>query len=84
MPRGGEAFEWTYHFFWGLEDIIASFVNMWSGADTNKKVGLLLPRNRGGIVGRRIAGSTTCPTGFCHLSLVSVDIGRPGTAVRRN
>ncbi|NHT75701.1 ABC transporter substrate-binding protein [Ferranicluibacter rubi] len=50
MPRGGDAFEWTYHFFWGLEDIIASFVNMWSSAETNKKVGLLLPRNTDGEV----------------------------------
>ncbi|WP_280949523.1 ABC transporter substrate-binding protein [Rhizobium sp. 9140] len=50
MPRGGEAFEWTYHFFWSLEDIIASFVNMWSSAETNKKVGLLLPRNTDGEV----------------------------------
>lgn len=50
MPRGGKPFDWTYHFFWGLEDIIATFVNMWSSVDTNKKVGLLLPRNTDGEV----------------------------------
>ena len=29
-----KGFEWTYHFFWGLEDIIANYVNIWdqSGA----------------------------------------------------
>lgn len=52
MPRGGadKSFEWTYHFFWGLEDIIQTFVNIWGAADTNRKVGLLLPRNADGEV----------------------------------
>jgi len=52
MPRGGaeQAFNWTYHFFWGLEDIIPTFVNMWNGLESNKKVGLLLPRNADGEV----------------------------------
>src|SRR5208282_989048 len=47
MPRGGadKAFNWTYHFFWGLEDIITTFVNIWNTVPTNKKVGLILPRN---------------------------------------
>jgi branched-chain amino acid transport system substrate-binding protein len=52
LPRGGadKAFDWTYHFFWGLEDIIQTYVNMWSSIPTNKKVGLLLPRNADGEV----------------------------------
>lgn len=52
MPRGGadQAFNWTYHFFWGLEDIIQTFVNMWNSVESNKKVGLLLPRNADGEV----------------------------------
>ena len=52
LPRGGgdRAFDWTYHFFWGLEDIIGTFVNMWNGVESNKKVGLLLPRNADGEV----------------------------------
>ncbi|MGV7216022.1 ABC transporter substrate-binding protein [Bradyrhizobium sp. UFLA05-112] len=52
MPRGGanKSFDWTYHFFWGLEDIIATFVNIWDSADTNRKVGLILPRNTDGEV----------------------------------
>jgi branched-chain amino acid transport system substrate-binding protein len=36
-PKKG--FNWTYHFFWGLEDIIASFTSLWDGAPTNKVVG---------------------------------------------
>lgn len=52
LPRGGmdQSFNWTYHFFWGLEDVIQTFVNMWNGIDSNKKVGLLLPRNADGEV----------------------------------
>ncbi len=31
MPRGGDKkpFEWTYHFFWGLEDVLATYVGLW-------------------------------------------------------
>jgi branched-chain amino acid transport system substrate-binding protein len=52
MPRGGmdQTFNWTYHFFWGLEDIIQTFLNMWTGVESNRKVGLLLPRNADGEV----------------------------------
>lgn len=52
MPRGGDkkAFKWTYHFFWGLEDIIGTYVTMWKSADSNRKVGLLLPQNTDGQV----------------------------------
>ncbi len=41
-------FEWTYHFFWGLEDIIAVFIDMWSQVDTNKVVGALWPNDGDG------------------------------------
>jgi branched-chain amino acid transport system substrate-binding protein len=51
FPRGGSAekpFKWTYHFFWGLEDVLASFTGMWNSVQTNRKVGLLFPRNADG------------------------------------
>jgi branched-chain amino acid transport system substrate-binding protein len=44
--RGGTAekgFEWTYHFFWGLEDLIGVFTSMWGSITTNKVVGALWP-----------------------------------------
>ncbi len=50
--RGGKAekgFEWTYHFFWGLEDLIAVFTNMWTALPTNKVVGALWPNDAEGI-----------------------------------
>jgi branched-chain amino acid transport system substrate-binding protein len=36
-------FRWTYHFYWGLEDVIATFTDMWDAVPTNKVVGALWP-----------------------------------------
>jgi branched-chain amino acid transport system substrate-binding protein len=50
--RGGKAdkpFQWTYHFFWGLEDLISVFSNMWIGTPTNKVVGALWPNDAEGV-----------------------------------
>ncbi len=46
--KPGEGFKWTYHFFWGLEDIIAVFTAMWGSLPTNKKVGGLFPNDGDG------------------------------------
>ena len=49
--RGGKAdkgFRWTYHFFWGLEDLISVFANMWTDISTNKVVGALWPNDAEG------------------------------------
>src|SRR5262245_34311838 len=43
-----KGFNWTYHFFWGLEDIIAVFLNMWNTVPTNKMVGGLFPNDGDG------------------------------------
>ncbi len=51
FTRGGKpetGFNWTYHFFWGLEDVIAVFTNMWKPAATNKDVGGLFPNDGDG------------------------------------
>jgi branched-chain amino acid transport system substrate-binding protein len=49
--RGGKpekGFDWTYHFFWGLEDIIAVFNAMWQAIPTNKVVAGLFPNDGDG------------------------------------
>jgi branched-chain amino acid transport system substrate-binding protein len=49
--RGGDpakGFDWTYHFFWGLEDIIANFVGIWDQSGVAKKVGGLFPNDADG------------------------------------
>ena len=43
-----KGFNWTYHFFWGLEDIIAVFLNLWGSVPTNKVVGGLFPNDGDG------------------------------------
>lgn len=50
FPRGGQdkPFKWTYHFFWGLDEALNTFVGLWDTLDTNRKVGLLFPQNADG------------------------------------
>jgi branched-chain amino acid transport system substrate-binding protein len=43
-----KGFTWTYHFFWGLEDVIAAYLPMWDSASTNKIVGGLFPNDADG------------------------------------
>jgi len=43
-----KGFAWTYHFFWGLEDVIANFLAGWKSVPTNKKVGGLFPNDGDG------------------------------------
>jgi branched-chain amino acid transport system substrate-binding protein len=47
-PASWKPFNYGYHFFWGLEDVIAVFTNMWSQIETNKKVGGLFPNDGDG------------------------------------
>ncbi|MDB3936153.1 ABC transporter substrate-binding protein [Granulosicoccus sp.] len=44
----GEGFEFTYHFFWGLEDVIAAFLDMWGQSGVAKTVGGLFPNDADG------------------------------------
>jgi branched-chain amino acid transport system substrate-binding protein len=49
--RGGnpaEPFRYTYHFFWGLEDVIANFLSLWDAAGVAKSVGGLFPNDADG------------------------------------
>ncbi|WP_432643858.1 ABC transporter substrate-binding protein [Pannonibacter phragmitetus] len=49
--RGGtpdKGFENTYHFFWGLEDVIAVFLALWEEAGAGKSVGGLFPNDADG------------------------------------
>jgi len=51
FTRGGDpakGFDWTYHFFWGLEDVIGVFTSLWKSIPTNKKVGGMFPNDGDG------------------------------------
>ena len=45
-PKKG--FRFTYHFFWGLEDVIAVYTGMWQSVQTNHSVGGLFPNDGDG------------------------------------
>jgi len=50
--RGGDpkkGFDWTYHFFWGLQQISDTFVGLWNQIPTNKKVGCLWGNDTDGV-----------------------------------
>lgn len=47
-PGSWQPFDYTYHAFWGLEDVIAVFTNMWNQLETNRTVGGLFPNDADG------------------------------------
>src|SRR5262249_17116763 len=49
-------FDWTYHFFWGMDDIIDVFIDHWNTLSTNKSVGALWSND---IEGNSIGDSKT-------------------------
>jgi len=75
--RGGDpavGFDWTYHFFWGAEQLVGVFVSMWDTIETNKKVGLLCPNDPDG---NALADPVTgFPAGIAAGGYTMVDPGR--------
>jgi len=47
-PKSWKNFEYTYHYFWGLEDIVAVYSSMWNQIETNRIVGGLFPNDGDG------------------------------------
>ena len=45
-PQTG--FDWTFHFFWGLEDVIAAFLDLWNQSGVEKRIGGLFPNDADG------------------------------------
>ncbi|MBD1548577.1 ABC transporter substrate-binding protein [Roseibium aggregatum] len=43
-----KGFEYTYHFFWGLEDVIAAFLDLWGSSGADKKIAGLFPNDADG------------------------------------
>lgn len=44
----GAPYQWTFHFFWDLADLIKVFTGMWETLPTNKVVGILCPNDPDG------------------------------------
>jgi branched-chain amino acid transport system substrate-binding protein len=47
-PGSRTPYRWTWHFFWGLEDITAVFAEMWGQVENNMVLGGLWPDDRDG------------------------------------
>ncbi|MBA4323929.1 MAG: ABC transporter substrate-binding protein [Rhodobacter sp.] len=47
-PVSWKPFNYAFHYFWGLEDVIAVFLNMWNQVETNRQVGGLFPNDGDG------------------------------------
>lgn len=47
-PASWQEFDYVYHFFWGLEDNVSVFMNMWNAIESNKNVGALWPNDGDG------------------------------------
>jgi len=43
-----EGFEYTYHFFWGLEDVIGAFLDLWDSSGVSKTVAGVFPNDADG------------------------------------
>ncbi len=67
------SFEWQWHFFWGLEDIIAIFLDLWSQVETNKVVGALFPNDGDG---NAWGGPLGFPPPLAEAGYTLVDPGR--------
>ena len=77
-PAGGppawKPFKYTFHYFWGLEDVIAVFTSMWNQIDTNKQIGGLFPNDADGNAwGDPVNG---VPPAFTKAGYTVTDPGR--------
>jgi len=73
-PAAPVDFEWTYHFFWGLEDIIAVFLDMWGQVETNKVIGAIWPNDGDGNAWSD--ASVGFPPAFADAGYTLIDPGR--------
>ena len=42
-------FKWTYHFFWGIDDMVNVFLDMWGSLNANKIIGSLIANDADGV-----------------------------------
>jgi branched-chain amino acid transport system substrate-binding protein len=71
-----KGFDWTYHWFWGADQLVGVFSNMWKAAGS-KGVGLICPNDPDG---NALADAKTgFPAGVTGAGLKLVDPGRFNT-----
>jgi branched-chain amino acid transport system substrate-binding protein len=77
LGRGGDpakGFDWTYHFFWGADQLVGVFTNIWNAVPNNKQVAML---NANDPDGTALADAKTgFPAGATAAGYKLVDGGR--------
>jgi branched-chain amino acid transport system substrate-binding protein len=71
-PSKPVPFKYTYHFFWGLEDVVGTYQDIWSQVSNNKKAAALWPNDPDGQ-------AWSSPNGFPPAAKAAgYDITNPG------
>jgi branched-chain amino acid transport system substrate-binding protein len=71
-PSKPVPFKYTYHFFWGLEDVVGTYQDIWSKVSNNKKAAALWPNDPDGQ-------AWSSPNGFPPAAKAAgYDITNPG------
>ena len=69
-----KGFNWTYHFFWGAEQLVGVFTEMWNAVSTNKTLGILCANDPDGAA--LADAKTGFPAGATGAGYTVVDPGR--------
>ena len=81
FPRGGKdkPFKWTYHFFWGLDEALNTYVGLWNTLESNRKVGMLFPQNADGETWGNMDYGLPAPTKKAGFEIVVPGFFQPRT-----
>jgi branched-chain amino acid transport system substrate-binding protein len=63
-PEDPRPYRWTWHFFWGLEDLIGVFADMWGQIENNQILGGLWPDDGDGKAFSRGFPAALKPQGY--------------------
>jgi branched-chain amino acid transport system substrate-binding protein len=63
-PEDPKPYQWTWHFFWGLEDLISVFADMWGQIENNQVLGGLWPDDGDGKAFSRSFPAALEPQGY--------------------
>ena len=63
-PQDPKPYRWTWHFYWGLEDLISVFADMWGQIENNQVLGGLWPKDNDGEAAARTFPAALRPQGY--------------------
>ena len=71
--KPGKGFDWTYHFFWGADQVVTTFTGLWSSIETNKNIGGVWSNDPDGVALSDMAHGL--PPGFLKAGFKYTDMG---------